>query len=149
MPKQKTLLQWSALKSGQENFQSKWLLVLSGVASIAMIVRGILTKDAIVAITFGVLALVCFMFVFEKPRKIKAAITEEGIIIDDRFYCFDELESFWIVKEGEVMTLQLKTTKIILPFIFVPLENQNPEKVREILLNYLEEKKEKESFIDI
>ena len=47
------------------------------------------------------------------------------------------------------MTLRFKTTKIILPFIFVPLENQNPEKVREILLNYLPEKKEEESFVDI
>lgn len=149
MSKQKTLFQWSASESGRGNFQSKWLLILGGVASIVMIAGGILTKDVIIAITFTILALVCFMFVFEKPRRIKAAITKEGIIINDKFYYFDELESFWIVEKEEEKILQLKTVRTILPFVSIPLGDQNLKKVREVLLNYLPEKKETESFIDV
>ena len=147
--KQKILFKWSTIESKEKNFQNYWLLVLAGGASLAMFMKNALAKDAIGAMVFILLAIVCFVFVFQKPKLVKTEIIEKGIKINNKIYYFKKLESFWIVKKEDEKFLRLKAKKTVLPFIFIPLGKQDFKKIAEILANYLPAKKETETLVDI
>ena len=147
--KQKIIFKWSATEGKEKNFQNYWLLIFACGASLILFFKNALAKDMIGAIVFILLAVVCFIFVFQKPKQTKTEIYKKGIRVNGKIYYFKELESFWIVKKEDEKFLRLKTKKIILPFIFIPLGKQNPKNIAEILTNYLLIEKKEESFIDL
>lgn len=86
------------------------------------------------------------------PRKLTAQLTEDGLVIGkDTFYEWAIIKYFWIIYEPpEVKNVYFDFKSGIRPSISISLENQNPLKIRQILLEYIEEdpEKEKESFSD-
>ena len=76
-------------------------------------------------------------------------IGQDGIIIDTQFIPYKALKSFSIVYEPPVIKLlYLDFNSSVRKSLPVPLEDVNPIKVREILLNYIEEnfERKEESF---
>ena len=70
-------------------------------------------------------------------RIIEFEINEEGIIIDKKLYLYNTLESFWIIgKEKKVI---VKSKKLVVPFLILPLENVDPKYLREHLIKYIKE----------
>ena len=79
-----------------------------------------------------------------EPETVDFAICEDGLEIGRRFYSYKDIEAFWVIYEPpEVKTLYFDF-KGWRPSLAIPLENENPLEVREILLKYLEEDLEKE-----
>jgi hypothetical protein len=94
------------------------------------------------------------IFLFEKndPKNYHFTICQTGIIANKRFYEFNEIEDFWIFYEpgpGGRKELSLKVDSYTAPYIHIPLGNEDPNKIREILLSYLPEELHKESLFDI
>jgi len=76
---------------------------------------------------------------------METAITEDGIFIGSKFIEYEDLRSFYIIYyPPEIKNLYFETKSVIKQRIVVPLEDQNPVYIREILLNYLDEDLEKE-----
>jgi len=77
-------------------------------------------------------------------------LVADGIRVDDYFYDYDNIRSFWIFyeTEEEIRVLSLHSKKTFLPYIQIPIGNANPIKIRETLLQYLPEIKQELSVID-
>ncbi len=110
---------------------------------------GIITLTAVTLsfilgnIIFGILILVgVFALVVHssrRPRNIHCEINDRGILINDRLYSFLNLESFWIDAEKEDKKLIIKSSKTFMPYIIIHLPENDSERIRGILLDYIAE----------
>ncbi|MFA5135049.1 MAG: hypothetical protein WC505_04685 [Patescibacteria group bacterium] len=86
------------------------------------------------------------------PRRLQAQLTEDGLVLgESTFYEWNAIKQFWIVYDPpEVKNLYFSFKSGVRPSISIALESQNPLKIRQILLKYIEEDPEKvnESFSD-
>lgn len=140
----------------------------------ALLIVGGLFIWAIITFNF-LFALVILMIVFilllhnkREPQELEFKITEDGLVIarslnrnegrqsnpvvndkaivSQRFYSYKEIKSFYIIYEPpQVKTLYFQLKSSLRPRLSIPLETQNPLKIRKILLKYLEEDLEKDT----
>jgi hypothetical protein len=80
------------------------------------------------------------------PHRLAVVIYEDGLAIGDQFFPYKDLADFAVVYEPpEVKMLYFHFKKFVRPRLPVPLLNENPIEIREILLRYLEENLEREN----
>jgi len=86
------------------------------------------------------------------PLDVSFMLYEDGIKVSSRFYKFKEIESFWIIYEPpQVKNLYLNFKAKFRPVLTIPLEKQNPVKIRRFFLEHIDEDldKEEETFAEI
>lgn len=114
--------------------------------TIAGIIGGLSFAFAVITLNF-LFAFILIMIVLimvmqnrQEPSKIICNITEDGIKMADDFFKYDDLKEFWIAyKPPEVKKLYLIFRSSLRPMLIIPLEEQNPLKIRKVLLVYLDE----------
>jgi hypothetical protein len=103
--------------------------------------------------SFGLIILLSFILIFvwsrKTPRIVDFAVTKQGIMISGKLHHFGELESFWIFYEPpEIKEVSVKSKKKILHYLKMPLEGENPARIRKTLIEYLPEVEQEESIFD-
>jgi len=146
--KEKNSIEWLAPEFEHYNKNKSWFIVV-GVIAAGLFLWAVFTKNFIFALLIGLSYFSVIVFALKKPNNIHLAITPKGLKIDKTLYVFDNLRSFWIFYEPPLIKeLSVRSKKMIMPYIKVPLGEQNPVEIRRLLLKYLPEKKHKESLID-
>ncbi|MDD5489552.1 MAG: hypothetical protein PHP25_02645 [Candidatus Moranbacteria bacterium] len=146
---EETSFSWEAPEYEHSEKPPKWYWVMGGVL-LAIIVYALITNSILMAITFILIGMLGYVYAERQPRTIKMQITPDGIKVDDYFYEYDDIRSFWIFYEieEEIRILSLHSKKTFLPYIHIPIGNANPIKIRETLLQYLPEIKQELSALD-
>lgn len=127
-----------------------WYIGIS-IVIIAIAVFAIMSKSYLFLIFIILVIGIYYLRGKREPTMIKFNITEDGLEVGESFYQYKDIKNFWIIYEPpEVKMLYFDFKTGIRPRLSILLENQNPLKVRKILLDYLEEDltKENESFTD-
>ena len=125
-----------------------WFLI-GGVVFLLIIGYFTITNQLITALTFLLLGVTVYIFSLKRPRKITCSITYQGISVDNVTYPFSDLESFWIFYEPpEFKVISLKNKKPYLPLIQIPFGEEDPMRIRQILLESLPEDEQEEPFSD-
>lgn len=139
------LLNWQAPEFIQVSRPQQWY-VLFAIVGILLVVYALITANYLFALIVVILAVVLNSFFNRKPKNLKIAITREGVFVENNFYSYEnDLASFWILYDPpELKTLNFSRRTPLQPSMAVQLGDQNPLKVREVLLNYLAEDIEKE-----
>ncbi|MDD4290618.1 MAG: hypothetical protein PHH83_05130 [Patescibacteria group bacterium] len=113
---------------------------------IFFITVGLLMTYAIASLSFlfAVIILMSTIIILlwhrKEPAELDINIVEAGIEIGNKFYMYKEIKSFFIIYEPpQVTTLFILLKNRAKPRISVPLNGQNPIKVRDLLLNFIEE----------
>lgn len=123
------------------------IIVLAGLA-----LFGILTQNYLFVVLIAIFIVIYVMRARRQPVMLSCSIMEDGLGVgEETFYEWKDLKSFWIIYEPpEVKNLYFEFKSGLRPSITISLENQNPLKIRKILLEYLTEDtaKENESFSD-
>jgi len=146
--KEKNSIEWSAPEFEYYNKNKSWFIVVGAIAA-GLFLWAVFTKNFIFALLIGLSYFSVIIFALKKPHNIHLAITPKGLKIDKTLYAFDNLRSFWIFYEPPLIKeLSVRSKKMIMPYIKIPLGEQNPVEIRRLLLKYLPEKKHKESLID-
>ena len=139
------LFSWQTQEFQKYNFESSKLLLLI-VAGIALLIYGLFTANYLFMIFIIMAAVVIYIFDKKEPATIDVIITKEDIVIGDKRLTYEEdLKSFWILyNPPEVKTLNFDRQQLLVPNISLQLEDENPLKIREVLLRYLPEDMERE-----
>ena len=144
----KNHLKWTAPEFIQYHKNKSWFVV-SGLIAGGLFLWAVMTKNILFALLIGLSYFSIITYALKKPSQINLGIIPQGIKINKTLYEFDNLKSFWIFyKPPEVKEISLRSKKTIMPYVKIPLGEQNPVKVRQTLLKYLPERKHKESMID-
>ena len=141
----KEILSWSALDFENDENKTRWLK-FAALGSFLVFIGAFWTKNFIAAITFFLLTFVIFINSRAEAKKIEIIITSKGIIAGEHNYFFSDLESFWINEEKN-SAIVLKSKKIFMPYDEIYLNGQDPDKIREILKQFLKEKQEEKSLL--
>lgn len=143
-----TKIEWVAPEFTKYKKNTSWFIWLIFIALVIIIIA-IILKNFLWAIITILAAFTIYIYATKEPRKIKFSISGQGIQIDQKIYKFEDLKSFWIFYEPpEIKEISLRSKKNFMPYIKIPLGDQNPVEVRKILLKFLPERKHKESIID-
>jgi len=107
-------------------------------------------KNILTAVFFFLTALIILIFAFKEKRIVFWEITRHGIAIDRSFFPHQELKSFWIeYQPGYIKEISLKSRKWYQGYLKIPLREDNPLKIREILLKYLPEERHEDTLIEM
>ncbi len=141
-------IEWTALEFTKYKKDKQWF-ILPALIALVIIIVAILLKNFLLVVLAVLAIFVVYIYALKEPRKIKFSISGKGIQVDKRLYKLEDLRSFWIFYDPpEIKEISLRSKKMFMPYIKIPLGNQNPVEARKILLRFLPEKKHRESKID-
>ena len=142
-------IQWQAPEFTKHEKGPAWFIVL-GISALAVFTVVLLMKNFIFAILIVMMVFIIFVYALKEPRIITFKISAKGLEINDKHYPFNELKSFWIFYEPpELKELSVRSKKMIMPLIKIPLDNQDPNMIRQALIKFIPEQLQEQSLIDI
>lgn len=124
-------------------------LFWSGLFLIALVGYALYSNSPIMAITFVLIGLTGYTLLHKDPRFLDCHIIQDGIIVNRELYTFDSIVSFWIFALPDRSFLSLKTRTLIAPCIHVPIEPTDADMLRDVLSQFIPEKKQEPLLIDI
>lgn len=145
---EQVLMEWKAREFIQYPRSKSWYIAVLIIAAL-LVVYAVITSNYLLAIIVVMLAVVVNTLTRKKPTELDVAITTKGVMVNSLLYTYDgDLSSFWILyNPPDLKTLNFSRLQKITPELTIQLESQNPLKVRELLLDHLEENVEKEEHL--
>lgn len=140
----KTLMNWKFFEYEEYHREKSWY-IMAAIISGGFLVYAIWVLNYLFALIIIITDLIILIQITRKPSKIDFKITEQGIIIGNSFYPYRNLNNFWIIynpPKSKSLYFSFKAT--LRPDITIPLENKNPLRVRDLLLENVDEDLSKE-----
>ncbi|MEF3692040.1 MAG: hypothetical protein V3574_03230 [Candidatus Moraniibacteriota bacterium] len=143
-----TLMHWQGPEYEHYPREKTWYAV--AVVILSTIIIYALVKDSpIMAITFLLIGIVGYIQLERFPRVLDFRVTTDGVMAGNELYEFENIKSFWIFYEPpHTKILSLHTDAMLTPFIHIPVHQIDPVKLRQILLEYVPEVKQKPTLTD-
>jgi len=142
------LYSWQAPEFEVYEKSRNWYIIAT-LFLFVVIIYAILTNGPIMAVTFILIGIVGYIYAQKEPRTIKFSITSKGLLADNNFYPYENIFSFWIFYEPtHTKVISLHTKAPVLPFVHIPIENEEPVKLRELLMQNIPEIKQQPSLIN-
>ncbi|MFH1608968.1 MAG: hypothetical protein ABH951_03070 [Patescibacteria group bacterium] len=139
-------LEWSELEYQEKERSVDWFWAL-GVIVIAGSIASILFGNYFFAILLIISGILLGFFAIKKPDMVPYELNEKGFKIKTRLYPYEDIKSFCVQieipgKEIKKPTLFIRSSRVLLPILSIPIEERFAEKIRNIMLskNISEEK---------
>lgn len=120
-----------------------------GLLGFFCLIYGLWTANFLFVLIIIIAAFIIYIQEKTEAAQIKCLITSKGVKLGAKFYLYGDIKQFWIIYDPPaVKKLYFSFRNILSPHLVISLKSQNPIKIREILLQFLEEdlEKEKEPF---
>ena len=142
---EKSVLHWQAFEYFHREKTPDWYWAV-GIITVAIAITSILLNDVLFAVLILLGAFSLSLFASREPLLVDFEINNKGVVIKDLLYPYGSLESFWVndLPTEHTAKLLLKSKKVLVPHIVIPLENVSPEEVREFLVTNLKEEEQHE-----
>ena len=143
------LLHWRAPEFEVSDRDRKWYFGVTAVL-LAIVAYAVFTNALIMAITFILIGMVGYIYIHKEPRTLDFALTEDGVIAGREIYEFENMRSFWIFYEEDgLQVISFHSNSYLLPYVHIPIHDQDPVVIREILLEHLDEEKHEPGMLEV
>lgn len=140
----KILAEWAVPEYIKYQRTKTWYVVMGSIG-VALLLYAAFTKNFLFVVILLLVALIAYLHERQNPEILEFMILEGGVVLGTRYYPYKEIKSFWIIYEPpDVKMLYFGIPRLLRHELPVHLENQNPVKLRQLLLTYLEEDLSKE-----
>lgn len=126
---------------------SQWYWVV-GIVSGGIVVASLILGNILFAILIAIAAFCVMLFGARPPLPIQCELTVQGLKMNEEFYPYKSLESFWIHVTAPASII-IKSKKKLSPYIIIPLEYLDPDNTREFLAQYLPEEEHQIPFPEL
>lgn len=130
---------WEAHEYLFQEKSSDWYWVV-GIVTLSASVLSIIFGNVLFGLILLMGGFTLSVFAARRPSIVRYEIGKTGILIDKRFFPFGTLESFWVEDNRHVdmqSKLLIKSQRVMVPLIVIPLEGISPEDLRDFLLDHL------------
>jgi hypothetical protein len=143
-----TLIDWQGPEYEHYPKEKRWYLIASLILAV-IVIYALINNSPIMAITFILIGIVGYIQLEKSPRLLDFKITHDGVMVGKELYDFDNIKSFWIFYEPpHTKILSLRVDALLTPYIHIPVHQIDPVKLREILMEFVPEKKQQPTLID-
>lgn len=142
------LIEWQGPEYEHHPKEKKWYLVASLIIA-AIVIYALVNNSPIMAILFILIGIVGYIQLEKPPRLLNFKVTHDGVWAGNELYDFDDIKSFWIFYEPpHTKILSLHIDAILTPYIHIPVHQIDPVELREVLMDFVPEEKQKPTIID-
>jgi hypothetical protein len=132
-------ISWKALEYKRKEKTTDWYWAVI-LISLAIVVISFMIHNVLFAVLIIISTIILMSFSIIAPKMVEISINQKGITAGKEIYPFATLESFWVENiDKDNQKILLKSKKLIMPLIAIPLEEYHHLDVREFLLQYLPE----------
>ena len=131
------LLTWEASEYEHRERGPDWFWAV-GIVGIGLVVTTVILGNVLFAVLLVVAVGALLLQALKRPRVISFGVGERGVRVENTLYPYSTLESFW-VKDDAPPQLLVKSEKPFAPLLIIPLGDNDPAVVREILLELVAE----------
>ena len=117
--------------------RSKLWYILAAVIGVALIVYAISTANFLFAVIILMVGVITLLSSFVPPDRVPVLITNTGVVVSDMYYDFQAIKDFSIAYDPpHVKNLYFEFHSPWQPLLTVPLEDIDPNEIRDLLLPY-------------
>jgi len=111
-----------------------------GIIAGALIITAIIFGNVLFGLVLAIGTFTLTMFAAKKPNTISVDVTEKGVRVEKTLYPYSTLESFGLEEEHHHgPRLFLKSKKVVMPLIMVPVRTHDLDGLRILLSKHLKE----------
>jgi len=138
-------IKWQAHEYFHYERSMDWYWAVA-IISLSIITLAFLFDDYLFALVVIVGVFTLVMYANRKPRLITFEVNRKGVRVDKMLYPYASIESFWVEDHHEhpEPRLILKSNKVVMPFIIIPIAEIHPDEVHQYLLNFIPEEEHHE-----
>ncbi|MEK7082365.1 MAG: hypothetical protein AAB915_01655 [Patescibacteria group bacterium] len=140
-------ISWSALEHEERERGPYWFLG-PGVIALALVIFGIFARSWFFVAFVGLAYSVLLAYARRAPREIEFRVSSDGVYAGTAFHPYSELKSFWIFETPDYKELSIETTKLLTPYLRLPLGDADPDRVGRAIAQFLPEEEHKEFISD-
>jgi len=130
------LLEWEVDEYPAHQRSVSWY-VIAAVLGVGLIIYAVATANFLFAVIILMIGVITLLSTFTPPERVLVTITNTGIVISDIYYDFEAIKDFSIAYQPPtVKNLYLEFHSAWHPLLMVPLEDEDPNQIRELLLPY-------------
>jgi hypothetical protein len=146
---EKSVLSWEAPSFQKSERTIKWYSI-AGLTIFSLLAYSAWQRDWFIIIITIIVSAVTFWYLHTiHPTNVKYRVTPIGIYLDERFYPFAEMHSFWMVYNTSVKDIYIAFRKKYLPTLVINIENVDPVILKGYLLKKIPEQEGRdESLVD-
>jgi len=132
-------IEWEAHEYEHKERSQDWFWAV-GIISVSVAIAAVIFGNIIFGILVLVGAFTLLLFASRPPSILRVSIDEKGITRGAVRYPYQTLESFWIDTEHPHKKIILRSSKLLMPLIIVPLGDEaNVDELHEKLSIFLNE----------
>ena len=130
-------LEWEAHEYEHKERNQDWFWVV-GIISFSMAIASVIFGNIIFGLLIIISVFALALFINRPPETVRVTVDEKSITRGKIRYPYATLESYWIDTEHPHKKIILKSKKLLMPLIIVPLGNDAPlDELDEILDRFL------------
>ena len=139
MPQPSFKIEWDAHEYEHKERNSDWFWAV-GIVSISVAIASVILGNIIFAILVLVSVFALSIFANRPPSTLHVVVDDKGITRGKVRYPYQTLQSFWIDTDHPHKKIILRSEKLLMPLIIVPLNDEiDEEPLREKLSKVLSE----------
>ena len=131
------LMSWEVDEYHKHDRSLAWYIIVSVVA-VGLIIYALMTANFLFAVVILMIGIISFLSGMRHPNRVEVHITDNGAQLGSIFTPYKEMKDFSVVYDPpEVKTLYLDFKSALRPMMSIPLEDVDPNTVREALLPFV------------
>lgn len=131
-------IQWRTYEYNHKEKSSDWFWAV-GIMAFSLAAAAIIFNNVIFGIFIILSAFTLCLFAARKPSIINIEINAKGVLVDKRVYLYNALDKFYVSQDNHGDVIILKSKKSVLPYVIVPVDEIDPEEIKDFLSKYLDE----------
>lgn len=141
MPRQTFRIEWDALEYEHKERSQDWFWAM-GIVTVSIAVVSAIFGNIIFSILVLLAAFSLSLFINRPPEEVHVVLDERGITKEKVHYPYEVLESFWIDEDHPHLKILVRSKKLLMPLIIVPLPNgADLDRLHKVLLQHLREER--------
>ena len=132
-------IEWEAREYEHKERSRDWFWAV-GIVTLAVALTSVILGNIIFAILVLTAVFALAIFINRPPEIIHALVDEQGVTRGHIHYPYETLDSYWLDTEHPHPKIILKSKKLFMPLIVVPIgEKADAERLDQALAKFLKE----------
>ncbi len=128
---------WYAPEYADQKKSTDWYIIIT-ILGISIVATAIIVGQVLFALVLAVSIASFIIIAARKPQEIYTELSSEGIRINQNYYPYQGLVSFGIDVHTNPPKLVVKSKKIFMPYLIIPMDPHMLEVAHDFLLKHLE-----------